>query len=149
MKKNKYWAHVKYFFLINLLFMGTADLAAQPVTLTELGAVLRPITVNPENVTLNMQVELNNEQPVRTFVTAHTASGSVLQRSNLSYWVPWSGKISDLTDNFNTINRSHLTFKILKDENMSNELFPIRVTIAYETSSAFKFGVFELVKRHN
>ena len=149
MKKIKYWAYVKYFFIINLLLMGTTDLVAQPVTLTELGAVLRPMTVNPENVTLNMQVALNDEQPVRTFVTAHTASGSVLQRNNLSYWVPWSGKLTDLTDNFNTVDGTHLTFKILKDENMSNELFPIRVTIAYETSSAFKFGVFELVKRHN
>ena len=42
-----------------------------------------------------------------------------------------------------------LIVKVLKEENMSTEMFPIRITVGYETSSRLKFGVFELIKGQN
>ncbi|MBT4355776.1 MAG: hypothetical protein HOD13_14545, partial [Rhodospirillaceae bacterium] len=65
------------------------------------------------------------------------------------YWTPWSGKLDDLVNNFSTQTGQELFVKILKEEDMSNEMFPIRITVAYETSSTFKFGVFELIKGQN
>ena len=63
--------------------------------------------------------------------------------------MPWSGKLDELINNFSTRTGNELFIKILKEENMSNEMFPIRITVGYETSSRLKFGVFELIKGHN
>ena len=54
-----------------------------------------------------------------------------------------------LINNFSTRTGNELFIKILKEENMSNEMFPIRITVGYETSSRLKFGVFELIKGQN
>ena len=143
------WRCLRVLFVIALIITGARDLYAEPVSLAELGVILPSIAVEAENVSVNLQVRLATDAPLRTFVTAHTASGSVLQRNNLGYWTPWSGKLDDLVNNFSTQTGQELFVKILKEEDMSNEMFPIRITVAYETSSTFKFGVFELIKGQN
>jgi ribosomal protein S1 len=144
--------NVKFFrilFVISLICIGSRGVLAEPYDLAELGAILPSIIVDAENVSVNLKVNLANDEALRTFVMAHTAAGSVLQRNNLGYWIPWSGKLSDLVNNFSSQIGQELFVKILKEENMSNELFPIRITVGYETSSKFKFGVFELIKEQN
>jgi hypothetical protein len=149
MNKGKRWRHLGLFGVIPAILLGTKVLLAEPVTLTKLGAILPPIVINAENVSLTVKVNVENENPSSTFVTAHTASGSVLQRNNLGYWIPWSGKLDELINNFSNQTGNELLIKILKEENMSNEMFPIRITVGYETSSVLKFGVLELVKGQN
>ena len=114
--------------------------------MTKLGAILPSVVINAENVSLDVKVNVENEEPTSTFVTAHTASGSVLQRNNLGYWIPWSGKLDELINNFSSKTDNELFIKILKQEDMSTEMFPIRITVGYEMSSGLKFGVFELVR---
>ena len=58
--------------------------------------------------------------------------------------MPWDGRLNNMADNRFAVSGSHVLFKILKDEDMSAELFPIRITISYRTASALKFGVCEL-----
>ena len=149
MNRGKGWRHLSLLGVIPAILLGTKVLLAEPVTLTKLGAILPPVLVNAENVSLDVKVNVENEEPTSTFVTAHTASGSVLQRNNLGYWIPWSGKLHDLINNFSNQTGNELLIKILKEENMSNEMFPIRITVGYETSSVLKFGVLELVKGQN
>jgi hypothetical protein len=149
MNKGKRWRHLGLFGVIPAILLSTKVLLAEPVTLTKLGAILPPIVINAENVSLTVKVNVENENPSSTFVTAHTASGSVLQRNNLGYWIPWSGKLDELINNFSNQTGNELLIKILKEENMSNEMFPIRITVGYETSSVLKFGVLELVKGQN
>ena len=149
MNRGRGWRYICLFCVIPAILFGTKALLAEPVNLTELGAILPSIAVNTENVSIDLKVNVENDEPSATFVTAHTASGSVLQRNNLGYWIPWSGKLDELINNFSTRTRNKLFIKILKEENMSNEMFPIRITVGYETSSRLKFGVFELIKGHN
>ena len=140
------WGHLRFPSVIPHRLLGTKVLLAEPVTLTKLGAILPPVLVNAENVSLDVKVNVENEEPTSTFVTAHTASGSVLQRNNLGYWIPWSGKLHALINNFSSKTDNELFIKILKQEDMSTEMFPIRITVGYEMSSGLKFGVFELVR---
>ena len=149
MNRGKGWRHLSLLGVIPAILLGTKVLLAEPVKLTKLGAMLPPVLVNAENVSLDVKVNVENEEPTSTFVTAHTASGSVLQRNNLGYWIPWSGKLHDLINNFSSKTDNELFIKILKQEDMSAEMFPIRITVGYEMSSGLKFGVFELVKGQN
>ncbi len=149
MNRAKRWRHLGLFGVIPAILLSTKVLLAEPVTLTKLGAILPPVVINPKNVSLNVKVNVQNEEPSSTFVTAHTASGSVLQRNNLGYWIPWSGKLDELINNFSSQTGNELFIKVLKEENMSTEMFPIRITVGYETSSGLKFGVLELVKGQN
>jgi hypothetical protein len=40
-----------------------------------------------------------------------------------------------------------INFKSFKDDNLSQELFPIKIMVAYRTASELKFGVFDLAGR--
>ena len=80
------WRCLRVLFVIALIITGARDLYAEPVSLAELGVILPSIAVEAENVSVDLQVRLATDAPLRTFVTAHTASGSVLQRNNLGYW---------------------------------------------------------------
>ena len=149
MNKAKGWRHLSLLGVIPAILLSTKVLLAEPVKLTKLGAILPPVVINAKNVSLDVKVNVENEEPTSTFVTAHTASGSVLQRNNLGYWIPWSGKLDELINNFSSQTGNELFIKVLKEENMSTEMFPIRITVGYETSSGLKFGVLELVKGQN
>ncbi|MBT3398686.1 MAG: hypothetical protein HN420_01710 [Rhodospirillaceae bacterium] len=127
-----------------LVFLFLATQARAEETLSPTGSKLAAVTVNPVLVTCTVSVALGADTPTTTHVTAHTASGKALQRSNLGYWVPWDGNLMSLIDNHFTATGGTLVFKVVKDENMSDELFPIRVMVAYRTAVAFKYGVFEL-----
>jgi hypothetical protein len=112
--------------------------------LTEIGARLRAVDVDKSEVTVSRNVVLGADTVTATYVTAHTASGKALQRTHLGFWVPWDGKLTSMSDNHFSAAAGLITYKILKDEDMSAELFPVRITLAYRTRAAFKFGVFEL-----
>ena len=81
--RGRGWKYISLFFVIPAILFGTKVLLAEPVNLTELGVILPSITVNAENVSIDLKVNVENDEPSATFVTAHTASGSVLQRNNL------------------------------------------------------------------
>ena len=112
--------------------------------LTDVGARLDAVKVDQSRVTVSRTVAVGSDTVTASFVTAHTASGKSLKRDHLGFWQPWDGRLSSMIDNRFPVVNGQITFKILKDENMSGELFPVTVTVAYHTRSALKFGVFEL-----
>lgn len=112
--------------------------------LGEHGAILDDVTVDAASVTVERGVALDGDVPSSTHVTAHTGSGAALQRTNLGYWIPWDGRLSSLVDNGFVASDDRIDFKVMKDEDMRGETFPIRVTIGYRVGDAFKFGVFEI-----
>ncbi len=112
--------------------------------LTEAGARLEAVGVDPLRVSVARTIAVGGDAVTGSFVTAHTASGKALRRDHLGFWLPWDGRLSSMTNNRFPVTDGRIIFKILKDENMSGELFPIRITLAYRTQTALKFGVFEL-----
>jgi len=129
-----------------LLAVACGSAFADPVTLSEQGARLAPIQVDSANVTVEIKVALGADRPTASYVSARTGDGDVLQRTNLGYWIPWDGRLDSLVDNHAPVSDGEMTVKVFRGEDLRSELFPIRLTIAYETASAFKFGVVELVR---
>lgn len=127
---------------VALMMIGGGASAAD--RLTEVGARLTSVGVDASRVTVSREIALDGDAVTASFVTAHTAAGKSLRRDHLGFWQPWDGRLSGMIDNRFPVVNGRITFKILKDEDMSGELFPITVTIAYHTQSALKFGVFEL-----
>lgn len=112
--------------------------------LTPTGAALGAVAVDPASVTVERATALSGDVPLATYVTAHTGTGKAMQRTNLGYWIPWDGRIASLVDNGFPAASDTIVFKVVKDEDMRAETFPIRVTLGYRTAGALKFGVFEL-----
>jgi hypothetical protein len=76
--------NVKFFrilFVISLICIGSRGVLAEPYDLAELGAILPSIIVDAENVSVNLKVNLANDEALRTFVMAHTAAGSVYKET--------------------------------------------------------------------
>ncbi len=130
-------------FVLALVF--AAGGAAAQDRLTEAGTRLSAVSVDPAGVSVARNVTVAGDSVTGSFVTAHTASGKALRRDHLGFWLPWDGRLASMTDNRFPVSDGQLIFKILKDEDMSGELFPIRITLAYRTQTALKFGVFELL----
>jgi hypothetical protein len=126
------------------LMLATTGGASAADRLSEVGARLSAVGVEASRVTVTRDVTVDGDTVTASFVTAHTASGKSLRRDHLGFWQPWDGRLSNLIDNRFPVVNGQITFKILKDEDMSRELFPVTVTVAYHTQSTLKFGVFEL-----
>ena len=131
------------------IFLGVnnTSMALEKLELVTWGSVLPNMTIDANRASLSIQVDVGDDVPLETHITAHTPAGNVLQRTNLGYWVPWSGKLVDLVNNFSPMRGNKVNFKIFKDDDLSQELFPIKIMVAYRTASELKFGVFDLAGR--
>ena len=127
--------------------VSSTSMALEKLELVTWGSVLPNITIDANRASLSIQIDVGDDVPLETHITAHTPAGNVMQRTNLGYWVPWSGKLVDLVNNFSPIRHNKINFKIFKDDNLSQELFPIKIMVAYRTASELKFGVFDLAGR--
>ena len=127
--------------------VNNTSMALEKLELVTWGSVLPNMTIDANRASLSIQVDVGDDVPLETHITAHTPAGNVIQRTNLGYWVPWSGKLVDLVNNFSPMRGNKVNFKIFKDDDLSQELFPIKVMVAYRTASELKFGVFDLAGR--
>tara|TARA_B100000676_G_scaffold206105_1_gene202271 strand:- start:91 stop:540 length:450 start_codon:yes stop_codon:yes gene_type:complete len=134
-------------FLVLSISATTISAASENLELVTWGSVLPNATIDAHRASLNIQVEIGDDVPLKTHITAHTPAGNILQRTNLGYWVPWSGKLNDLVDTFSPKTNKAINFKIFKDDDLSEELFPIKIMVAYRTATELKFGVFDLTGR--
>ena len=134
-------------FLVLSISATTISAASENLELVTWGSVLPNATIDAHRASLNIQVEIGDDVPLKTHITAHTPAGNILQRTNLGYWVPWSGKLNDLVDTFSPKTNKAINFKIFKDDDLSEELFPIKIMVAYRTATELKFGVFDLAGR--
>ena len=134
-------------FLVLSISATTISAASENLELVTWGSVLPNATIDAHRASLNIQVEIGDDVPLKTHITAHTPAGNILQRTNLGYWVPWSGKLNDLVDTFSPKTNKAINFKIFKDDDLTEELFPIKIMVAYRTATELKFGVFDLAGR--
>tara|TARA_Y100001933_G_scaffold115468_1_gene115373 strand:+ start:147 stop:596 length:450 start_codon:yes stop_codon:yes gene_type:complete len=134
-------------FLVISISATTISAASENLELVTWGSVLPNATIDAHRASLNIQVEIGDDVPLKTHITAHTPAGNILQRTNLGYWVPWSGKLNDLVDTFSPKTNKAINFKIFKDDDLTEELFPIKIMVAYRTATELKFGVFDLAGR--
>jgi len=134
-------------FLVLSISATTISAASENLELVTWGSILPNATIDAHRASLNIQVEVGDDVPLKTHITAHTPAGNILQRTNLGYWVPWSGKLNDLVDTFSPKTNKAINFKIFKDDDLTEELFPIKIMVAYRTATELKFGVFDLAGR--
>mgnify|MGYP001208626741 FL=1 len=134
-------------FLVLSISATTIGAASENLELVTWGSILPNATIDAHRASLNIQVEIGDDVPLKTHITAHTPAGNILQRTNLGYWVPWSGKLNDLVDTFSPKTNKAINFKIFKDDDLTEELFPIKIMVAYRTATELKFGVFDLAGR--
>ena len=134
-------------FLVISISATTISAASENLELVTWGSILPNATIDAHRASLNIQVEIGDDVPLKTHITAHTPAGNMLQRTNLGYWVPWSGKLNDLVDTFSPKTNKAINFKIFKDDDLTEELFPIKIMVAYRTATELKFGVFDLAGR--
>tara|TARA_Y100000589_G_scaffold137923_1_gene132014 strand:- start:536 stop:985 length:450 start_codon:yes stop_codon:yes gene_type:complete len=134
-------------FLVLSISATTISAASENLELVTWGSILPNATIDAHRASLNIQVEIGDDVPLKTHITAHTPAGNMLQRTNLGYWVPWSGKLNDLVDTFSPKTNKAINFKIFKDDDLTEELFPIKIMVAYRTATELKFGVFDLAGR--
>lgn len=134
-------------FLVLSISATTISAASENLELVTWGSILPNATIDAHRASLNIQVEIGDDVPLKTHITAHTPAGNILQRTNLGYWVPWSGKLNDLVDTFSPKTNKAINFKIFKDDDLTEELFPIKIMVAYRTATELKFGVFDLSGR--
>ena len=106
------------------------------------GNALADVRIDPRQADIARTIDLAGDVPVATYVMAHQSAGPSLQRTDLGAWVPWDGRKESLIDNRFGPSDQRLTFEVVRGD-LSNELFPITFTIAYRTTAAFKFGVFQ------
>jgi hypothetical protein len=125
-----------------LLLAGTA--AAQD-RLTTQGVMLSRVNVTVSNAVVQRTVQLDAGEAVSaTYVSMRTNDGRYLQRTNEGYWMPWSGGQAALADNRLQPVGNLLTFKVLKQD-LSDQSFPLTITISYRTAAGVKFGMFEVM----
>ncbi len=122
-------------------FGRPARAAAQ---LTTSGTFLGQFRMDASSVTLDWRVSLAGDVPEQTHVSAHTQIGKRYQRTNEGFWIPWDGKLFTLVDNNRPVESDTVEFKIFADEDLSDEVFPIRIVIGYDIGGDFKFGTIEL-----
>lgn len=126
-------------------FALSAASASAGDRLTVQGVMLSPVKVAPATAVISRTVDLDaGEQVASTYVSLRTADGKYLQRNNDGYWLPWSGTRDTLLDNRFLAVGGVLTFKVLKQD-ISQQSFPLTVSISYQGSAGLKFGVFEVL----
>jgi hypothetical protein len=111
--------------------------------LTLAGARLSHVVAQSGACDLRRSVDLGGDQPTATYVAARTAGGALLMRTRAGYWLTWSGREEDLTDNGFAASNGALEFKLVK-ESLPAAALPMTVTIAYRTAAGVKFGMFEI-----
>ena len=94
--------------------VSNTSMALEKLELVTWGSVLPNITIDANRASLSIKVDVGDDVPLETHITAHTPAGNVMQRTNLGYWVPWSGKLVDLVNNFSPMRRNKINFKIFK-----------------------------------
>jgi hypothetical protein len=132
---------------LGLLVLAGSAVAQQPppARLTAEGVMLSRIPVTVTSAVVERQVQLDAGEAVTgTYVSLRTNDGRYLQRNNDGYWLPWSGRENTLADNRFQPVGNLLTFKVLKQD-ISDQSFPLTVSIAYRTAAGVKFGMFEVM----
>lgn len=122
-----------------------AGTAAAGDALSLQGVMLSPVKVTATAAVVQRTVDLAAGEVISaTYVTLRTADGKMLQRNNEGYWVPWTGVRDALVNNQFQPVGDQLTFKVLKQD-ISQQAFPLTVSIAYLVPAGVKFGVFEVL----
>ncbi len=109
--------------------------------LTEAGAMLGTLFSDGMVDDLRLTVALDGDRVIATYVYAQIAAAELRQRNNDGYWVPWDGGRDSLIDNRFPVDGDRVVFKLL-DEDIGVDNQGVSIIIAYQTASAFKFGVF-------
>ncbi len=118
--------------------------AAEPLpTLSEDGTVLGTLYTDGEVDDLRIQVVLDGDEPIATYVYAFIGASEYLQRTNEGYWIPWDRQWDSLVDNRLSAVNGTLEFKIF-DEDLGADNHGITIVVAYRTKSTLKYGLYSV-----
>ncbi len=133
--------------LVLTILLTTADAAtAEEFRLSENGSNLGVQFTNGMIDDLRIDVVLDGDTPIATYVYANIAASELRQRTNEGYWVPWDGNVDSLIDNQFPVADDRIVFKVM-DGDIGDDNQGIGIVIAYKTQNAFKYGMLGLVPK--
>lgn len=116
---------------------------AEQFRLSEDGTVLGTLYTDGKVDDLRIQVVLDGDEPIGTYVYAFIGASEYLQRTNDGYWIPWDRQWDSLVDNRLSAVDGTLEFKIF-DEDLGADNHGITIVVAYRTKSTLKYGLYSV-----
>jgi hypothetical protein len=124
----------------------TATGSAALPQLSYAGTELAPMTVDAEQVDINVIVDLAGDRPMASYMAIRPRGLPALQRTPGGGWVPWDQRPQSLIDNRFASSGGHLVFAVT-GANFRVQSFPISLEVAYRTPAGMKFGILTLTSK--
>jgi hypothetical protein len=124
----------------------TAPYAAPLPRLSYTGIELAPLTVNRAYVDIHVVVDLADDLPTASYMTARPRGMPALQRTDTGAWVAWDERTENLIDNQFESSNGQLLF-VVRGADFSRQSFPVELEVAYGTLSGVKFGLLTMLSR--
>ena len=117
-------------------------IVAETVTLEDEIKFLGRLNINNLKDQFSVNVKLNGDIPLATYVTARFQNNQPKQRLANSLWIDWNERVETLrSNNFLPTENDTLIFDIF-DERMDSFFMPIIITISYLENNNLKSGFY-------
>lgn len=117
-------------------------IVAETVTLEDEIKFLGRLNINNLEDQFSVNVKLNGDIPLATYVTARFQNNQPKQRLANSLWIDWNERVETLrSNNFLPTENDTLIFDIF-DERMDSFFMPIIITISYLENNNLKSGFY-------
>lgn len=131
---------------LGILFLAPQASARAAGDLTAQGAQLTPVTLTDvASGIVEKQIDVNGDVVQATHIVVQLAGSPPLMRNIQGVFQPWDVDPASLADNGFTPDEGRLLFKVF-NQDLSEQNFPIRVTIYYRASGELKFGYFDVMR---
>lgn len=124
--------------------LGAPVFAAQG--LTAMGSQLEPVVLSDVIAgVVEKEVALDAGIAEVTHVVVQLAGGQPMMRDRQGLFQPWDLDPANLADNGFAASNGVLRYKIF-NQDLSQQNFPIRVTLYYRANGELKFGYFDVLR---
>ncbi|MEE2704611.1 MAG: hypothetical protein VX397_00675 [Pseudomonadota bacterium] len=133
----------KIFLMTAILVLSFSKvIVAETVTLEDEIKFLGRLNINNLEDQFSVNVKLNGDIPLATYVTARFQNNQPKQRLANSLWIDWNERVETLrSNNFLPTENDTLIFDIF-DERMDSFFMPIIITISYLENNNLKSGFY-------
>tara|TARA_B100000073_G_C23641515_1_gene536824 strand:- start:30 stop:455 length:426 start_codon:yes stop_codon:yes gene_type:complete len=133
----------KIFLMTAILVLSFSKvIVAETVILEDEIKFLGRLNINNLEDQFSVNVKLNGDIPLATYVTARFQNNQPKQRLANSLWIDWNERVETLrSNNFLPTENDTLIFDIF-DERMDSFFMPIIITISYLENNNLKSGFY-------
>ena len=105
------------------------------------GCAYEPI-LNKKNYQFSINVKLNGDIPLATYVSARFQNNQPKQRLANSLWIDWNERVETLQNNGFVPNENDMLIFDIFEERLDSTFLPIIITISYLDHDNLKSGYF-------